>query len=62
MYVFDYGAPVGFRIATSNPEKITGIISQNGNINEEGFSDAWAPFMNTGRMTLKTIGMPCVDY
>lgn len=44
MYVFDYGAPVGFRIATANPEKITGIISQNGNAYEEGLSDAWAPF------------------
>lgn len=44
MYVFDYGAPVGFRIAASNPEKVTAIITQNGNAYEEGLSDAWGPF------------------
>ena len=38
----DYGAPIGFRIATANPEKITGIINQNGNAYEEGLGDAWA--------------------
>lgn len=43
IYVFDYGAPVGFRLALANPEKITGIISQNGNAYEEGLSDAWNP-------------------
>ena len=41
--VFDYGAPVGFRLAVANPEKITGIISQNGNAYEEGLSDGWNP-------------------
>ncbi len=41
MYVFDYGAPVGFRLAVNNPEKVTAIISQNGNVYEEGLSDAW---------------------
>jgi pimeloyl-ACP methyl ester carboxylesterase len=41
IYVFDYGAPVGFRLAVGNPEKITGIITQNGNAYEEGLSDAW---------------------
>lgn len=41
--VFDYGAPVGFRLALANPEKITGIISQNGNAYEEGLSDGWSP-------------------
>lgn len=41
IYVFDYGAPVGFRLAVANPEKITGIISQNGNSYEEGLLD-WA--------------------
>jgi len=39
MYVFDYGAPVGFRLALANPEKITGIISQNGNAYEAGLLD-----------------------
>lgn len=41
--VFDYGAPVGYRLAVSNPEKITGIISQNGNAYEEGLSNGWNP-------------------
>jgi len=44
MYVFDYGAPIGFNLALSAPQRITGIISQNGNVYEEGLSDApWAP-------------------
>jgi len=41
--VFDYGAPVGYRIAVANPEKITGIISQNGNAYLEGLSQDWNP-------------------
>jgi len=43
LYVFDYGAPVGFRLAVANPEKITGIISQNGNAYVEGLSEGWNP-------------------
>ena len=43
MYVFDYGAPVGLRLALAHPEKITAIISQNGNAYEEGLSDGWNP-------------------
>jgi pimeloyl-ACP methyl ester carboxylesterase len=43
LYVFDYGAPVGFRLATRHPERITAIISQNGNAYSEGLSDAWSP-------------------
>jgi pimeloyl-ACP methyl ester carboxylesterase len=43
LYVFDYGAPVGFRIATRHPGRITAIISQNGNAYEEGLSDGWHP-------------------
>ena len=43
IYVFDYGAPVGFRLAVANPEKITGIISQNGNAYEEGLSTGFDP-------------------
>ncbi len=43
LYVFDYGAPVGFRIAVRHPERVTAIISQNGNAYEEGLSDAWNP-------------------
>jgi pimeloyl-ACP methyl ester carboxylesterase len=43
VYVFDYGAPTGFRIATRHPERITAIISQNGNAYEDGLSDGWNP-------------------
>jgi len=43
IYVFDYGAPVGFRLALANPQKITAIISQNGNAYEEGLSEGWNP-------------------
>lgn len=43
IYVFDYGAPTGFRLALANPEKITGIISQNGNAYTEGLSTVWNP-------------------
>jgi pimeloyl-ACP methyl ester carboxylesterase len=43
VYVFDYGAPVGFRIALKHPEKITAIISQNGNAYVEGLSAGWNP-------------------
>lgn len=42
MYVFDYGAPVGWRLAVKNPQKVTAIISQNGNAYEEGLSAGWA--------------------
>jgi pimeloyl-ACP methyl ester carboxylesterase len=43
IYVFDYGAPTGFRIAAMHPERITAIISQNGNAYLEGLSDGWNP-------------------
>ncbi len=43
MYIFDYGAPVGLRMARTNPERVTAIVSQNGNAYEEGLSDAWSP-------------------
>ena len=43
IYVFDYGAPVGFRLALMHPERITAIISQNGNAYEEGLSQGWNP-------------------
>jgi len=43
LYVFDYGAPVGFRIATRHPDRITAIITQNGNAYADGLSDAWKP-------------------
>jgi len=43
IYVFDYGAPTGFRLAAAHPERVTAIVSQNGNAYEEGLGDAWAP-------------------
>ena len=43
IYVFDYGAPVGFRIAARHPDRVAAIISQNGNAYEDGLSDGWAP-------------------
>jgi pimeloyl-ACP methyl ester carboxylesterase len=43
IYVFDYGAPTGFRLALRHPERVTAIISQNGNSYEEGLSDGWNP-------------------
>ena len=49
LYVFDYGAPTGFRMAMSHPESITAIVSQNGNAYEEGLGDAWAPIQQHWR-------------
>ena len=43
VYVFDYGAPVGFRLALRYPDRISALISQNGNAYLEGLSDDWAP-------------------
>jgi pimeloyl-ACP methyl ester carboxylesterase len=43
IYVFDYGAPTGFRLAVRHPERITAIISQNGNAYEEGLAESWNP-------------------
>ncbi len=49
MYVFDYGAPVGFRVAMAHPERITAIISQNGNAYVEGLSAGWKPWQDYWR-------------
>jgi pimeloyl-ACP methyl ester carboxylesterase len=43
LYVFDYGAPTGFRLAMAHPDRVTAIVSQNGNAYEEGLGDAWGP-------------------
>jgi pimeloyl-ACP methyl ester carboxylesterase len=43
IYVFDYGAPTGFRLAMTHPDRVTAIVSQNGNAYEEGLGDAWGP-------------------
>jgi pimeloyl-ACP methyl ester carboxylesterase len=44
LYIFDYGAPVGLRLAMRHPERVSAIISQNGNAYVEGFSDQWGPW------------------
>ncbi|WP_037290901.1 alpha/beta fold hydrolase [Saccharibacillus sacchari] len=46
LYVFDYGAPVGYRLAVAHPERVQAIVSQNGNAYVEGFSEAWGPWEN----------------
>jgi pimeloyl-ACP methyl ester carboxylesterase len=43
LYVFDYGAPTGFRLAMWHPERVTAIVSQNGNAYEDGLGDTWSP-------------------
>ena len=43
IYIFDYGAPTGLRLAMAHPERVTAIVSQNGNAYEEGLGDAWGP-------------------
>jgi pimeloyl-ACP methyl ester carboxylesterase len=49
LYVFDYGAPVGLRLALARPEQVTAIISQNGNAYEEGLSQGWNPIQRYWR-------------
>ena len=49
LYIFDYGAPTGLRLAVANPEKVTAIISQNGNAYMEGFSDQWGAWQTYWR-------------
>jgi pimeloyl-ACP methyl ester carboxylesterase len=49
LYIFDYGAPTGLRIALKHPERVTAIVSQNGNAYLEGLSDAWGPWQTYWR-------------
>jgi pimeloyl-ACP methyl ester carboxylesterase len=49
VYVFDYGAPVGFRLALLDPDKVDGFISQNGNAYSEGLSENWGPIQTYWR-------------
>ena len=49
IYIFDYGAPVGLRLALAHPERVTAIISQNGNAYEEGLSEGWNPIQKYWR-------------
>ncbi len=68
MYVFDYGAPIGFRMALVHPERITAIISQNGNAYEEGLSSnfdrmkkAWAEPTEANRAALRASLTPAAN-
>lgn len=54
LYVFDYGAPVGLRLALKHPERVTAVISQNGNAYEEGLSDGWNPIQKYWREPSET--------
>lgn len=65
LYAFDIGAPIGFRVAMKYPERLTAIISQNGNAYEEGLSDVWNPIRrywseptDTNRDALREIMKP----
>jgi pimeloyl-ACP methyl ester carboxylesterase len=49
LYIFDYGAPTGLRMAIERPERVTAIVSQNGNAYEEGLGDAWQPIQRYWR-------------
>lgn len=51
LYIFDYGAPTGLRLALKHPERVTAIITQNGNAYEEGFSDDWGPWQAYWRVS-----------
>jgi pimeloyl-ACP methyl ester carboxylesterase len=69
VYVFDYGAPTGFRLALRRPERITAIISQNGNAYVEGLSDGWNPIRAywkdasaANRAALRTMLTPQTTY
>src|SRR6266404_461321 len=56
IYVFDYGAPTGFRLAMAHPDRVTAIVSQNGNAYEEGLGEAGARSGSTGRHPRQRIG------
>src|SRR5262252_769884 len=69
VYVFDYGSPTGLRIAVENPERVTAIITQNGNAYGEGLSDGWNPIRaywkepsQANRAALRTFLTPETTY
>jgi pimeloyl-ACP methyl ester carboxylesterase len=69
IYVFDYGSPVGLRLALSKPDAITTIISQNGNAYEVGLSDGWNPIRaywkdpsDANRAALRSLLTPATTY
>jgi pimeloyl-ACP methyl ester carboxylesterase len=69
VYVFDYGSPVGLRVALEHPERITAVVSQNGNAYEEGLSEGWNPVRaywkdpsQANRDALRTLLSPETTY
>jgi pimeloyl-ACP methyl ester carboxylesterase len=58
LYVMDYGAPVGFRLAVKHPERIQALIVQNGNAYEEGLRDFWKPFRSYWRARTEANAAP----
>jgi len=61
LYVFDYGAPTGFRVAVAHPERVTAIISQNGNAYEDGLSNVWGPYQAYWRAPSEKTREACRD-
>jgi pimeloyl-ACP methyl ester carboxylesterase len=61
IYVFDYGAPTGFRLALAHPERVTALISQNGNAYVEGLSAGWEPWQRYWRNPTKENREACRD-
>jgi pimeloyl-ACP methyl ester carboxylesterase len=55
LYIFDYGAPIGLRLAMRHPERVSAIVTQNGNAYVEGFSKDWAPAASTERLLILVI-------
>jgi pimeloyl-ACP methyl ester carboxylesterase len=69
LYVFDYGSPTGLRMAVEHPERVTALITQNGNAYVEGLSDAWNPIRaywkaptQANRDALRTVLTPEATY
>ncbi len=62
LYVQDYGAPIGYRLAAAHPERISGIIVQNGNAYEEGFTPAWAAIKAYWADTSPAAAQPLRDF
>ena len=59
LYIFDYGAPTGLRLAMAHPERVTAIVTQNGNAYLDGLSDVWGPFQAYWRAPSETTRNAC---
>ena len=58
LYIFDYGAPTGLRLAVQHPERVTALVTQNGNAYLDGFSEAWEPWQTSGASRARPIARP----